>query len=329
MKKLKPETLRGIVEAIPDGLVVIEAGGGPVYVNRTVRDIFDIAKNMEGLDLQIKGALEEDPMAFDEPVQLDAVIDDSLYQVFISPLYEGRKKTGAVLLIRDASVLKQAQDIKTDFVSIASHELRNPLTVIGGFANLMLSSGNQDGNGEYLNIILSEAKRAESVLNQVLDFSRASRTKTRPIDFNHLTKQTFELLVSRLKHTIRPPKLNISENTLSVWGNPDQLQHALFQFMNMTIEELTGECQVRYTTMSDNGMARFGIGFEGADEALARVKKTLRQIFGSSTGTQKLSIIVAGETIKYHGGGYGLAEGSDRKPEIYIELPEYKGENDA
>jgi len=216
-----------------------------------------------------------------------------------------------------------------ELTSSIAHELRNPLTVIGGFANLMLSSGNQDGNGEYLNIILSEAKRAESVLNQVLDFSRASRTKTRPIDFNHLTKQTFELLVSRLKHTIRPPKLNLSENKLSVWGNPDQLQHALFQFMNMTIEELTGECQVRYTTMSDNGMARFGIGFEGADEALARVKKTLRQIFGSSTGTQKLSIIVAGETIKYHGGGYGLAEGSDRRMEIYIELPEYKGENDA
>ena len=76
-------------------------------------------------------------------------------------------------------------------------------------------------------------------------------------------------------------------------------------------------------------MIRFGIGFAGSDEALVKVKKTLEQIFGSSTGTQKLSIIVAGETIKYHGGGYGLAQGSDGRPEIYIELPEYKGDNNA
>jgi len=216
-----------------------------------------------------------------------------------------------------------------ELTSSIAHELRNPLTVIGGFANLMLSSGNQEGNSEYLNIILSEAKRAESVLNQVLDFSRASRTKTREIDFNKLCRQTFDLLVSRLKHTIKPPKLELSEACLNVWGNPDQLQHALFQYMNMTVEELTGECRVLFKTLSDNGMARFAVGFSGPEKAMVKVDKTLRQIFGSSVGTQKLSIIVAGETIKYHGGGFGLSQGADERPEIYIELPEYKGENNA
>ena len=216
-----------------------------------------------------------------------------------------------------------------ELTSSIAHELRNPLTVIGGFANLMLSAGTQDGNSEYLNIILSEAKRAESVLNQVLDFSRASKTRTRAIDFNNLVGQTYELLLSRVKHSTKPPKMESSENRIMVWGNPDQLQHALFQYMSLTVEELTGECRVRFRTGSRDGMVCFSIGFDGDEKALAKVKTTLKQIFGSSTGTQKLSIIVAGETIKYHGGGFGLSEGRDEQPEIYIELPEYKGDNDA
>ncbi|RKX23878.1 MAG: hypothetical protein DRP46_14085, partial [Candidatus Zixiibacteriota bacterium] len=216
-----------------------------------------------------------------------------------------------------------------ELTSSIAHELRNPLTVIGGFANLMLSAGTQDGNSEYLNIILSEAKRAESVLNQVLDFSRASKTRTRAIDFNNLVGQTYELLLSRVKHSTKPPKRESWENQIMVWGNPDQLQHALFQYMSLTVEELTGECRVRFRTGSRDGMVCFSIGFDGDEKALAKVKTTLKQIFGSSTGTQKLSIIVAGETIKYHGGGFGLSEGRDEQPEIYIELPEYKGDNDA
>ncbi|PKK84401.1 MAG: hypothetical protein CVT49_03510 [candidate division Zixibacteria bacterium HGW-Zixibacteria-1] len=230
---------------------------------------------------------------------------------------------------QDQIIRIEKMSVIGELTSSIAHELRNPLTVIGGFANLMLSSDGRDGNSEYLNIILSEARRAESVLNQVLDFSRASRTKTRAIDFNHLTRQTYELFLSRLKHNVKPPKIQVSDATMEVWGNPDQLQHALFQFMNLTIEELTGECKVCFSTAKDDGLVRFVIGFQGSEAALAKVKKTLQQIFGSSTGTQRLSIIVAGETIKYHGGGFGLAGGEKTPPEIYIELPEYRGENNA
>ena len=230
---------------------------------------------------------------------------------------------------QDQMIRIEKMSVIGELTSSIAHELRNPLTVIGGFANLMLTSEGHDGNGEYLNIILSEAKRAEQVLNQVLDFSKASRTKTRAIDFNQLTTQTYELFLSRLKHNVKPPQIQIAGGNPEVWGNPDQLQHALFQYMNLTIEELTGECKVSFSTSKDNGMVRFKISFQGSDTVLAKVKKTLQQIFGSSTGTQKLSIIVAGETIKYHGGGFGLAGDSDKRPEIYIELPEYRGENNA
>jgi C4-dicarboxylate-specific signal transduction histidine kinase len=216
-----------------------------------------------------------------------------------------------------------------ELTSSIAHELRNPLTVIGGFANLLLTTGQLDGSSEYLNIILSEAKRAESVLHQVLDFSRASRTKTRLVDMNTLVKATYEMLLSKLNRAQKPPKLTLVEGELPVWGNPDQLQHALLQFMLMTVEELTGECSVEFHTKKDNKKARMYIDFSGDDKARARVVKTLRQMFGNPSGTQKLSILVAGETLKYHCGNYGVEGSRENLPRLYIELPGYKGVNNA
>ncbi len=210
-----------------------------------------------------------------------------------------------------------------------AHELRNPLTVIGGFANLMLASGGSDAYAEYLNIIVSETKRAETVLHHVLDFSRASRTKTQEIDFNRLVAQSGDLLVTKTRNRHRAPFLKLAPEKLAVWGNPDQLQHALLQFMLVVAEEMVDECTMELTTGTHEGLIRFTIGFNGSEDSRTRIMKTMKQIFGNSTGTQKLSIIVAGETIRYHGGNYGLESSPDILPKLYIELPQYKGGENA
>jgi PAS domain S-box-containing protein len=216
-----------------------------------------------------------------------------------------------------------------EVTSSIAHELRNPLTVIGGFANLMLTADADQHNGEYLNIIVSEAKRAESVLHQVLDFSRASRTESRELDFRLLVNNTYELLLSKLRHSQKPPVLNQSDRKMLVWGNPDQLRHALYQFMALSVEEMTGECMVEFVTLAENDKVLLRIRFIGADNARKKVTATLNQFFGSSTGTQKLSIIVAGETIRYHGGSFGIEGAAGNMPAIYVELPCRSGGDDA
>ncbi len=253
-----------------------------------------------------------------------------------SRLYDNLVEHAAELeLINRQLAESQEQMIRVEKMSVIgeltssiAHELRNPLTVIGGFANLMLSTSGMDGNSEYLNIILAETKRAETVLHHVLDFSRASRTKTRLIDFNQLVSSTVELLNSKMRHRHNPPTMRLTERRLPVWGNPDQLQHALLQFMLISMEELTDGCNVIISTVERVQKALMKIDFSGGDQAKPQIIKTLKQIFGSSTGTQKLSIIVAGETLRYHGGNYGIENVPNEFPRIYVELPQYKGGTD-
>jgi len=196
--------------------------------------------------------------------------------------------------------------------------------VIGGFANLMISSGDAGDNSEYLNIILSETQRSETVLHQVLDFSRASRTKSREIDFNALLGEAFDYFQTKTKFKNRGILLNQTEDSLKIWGNADQLMHALLQFLYLTDEGINADCKATFKTFRECDQVKLTIEFGGSDTARKNATEIIKGVFGKSNGTQRLSLIVAGETIKYHGGNYGVENSSDNNPKLYIELPYIK-----
>lgn len=213
-----------------------------------------------------------------------------------------------------------------ELTSSIAHELRNPLTVIGGFANLLLTNGPSEGNNEYLNIILSETKRAESVLHQVLDFSKASRTENRSINFCKLVGNCRDLVSSRLKRSQPKIKMNEPESSCNVWGNSDQLRHAIVQFLNIILEGLTDNCSVVLNVENTDSFVDLSMQIESDKKDRRKIIKMLGQAFNNPSGTQRLSVLVAGETIRYHGGNFGLEGSPEEPPKIRIELPVYKGQ---
>jgi len=250
-----------------------------------------------------------------------AIERSQLYDKIMERAAELEEKNRLLAQSQEQIIRAEKMSVIGELTSSIAHELRNPLTVIGGFANMMLTAGDAGPNTEYLNIIMAETKRAESAIHQVLDFSKASKSASRLIEFNFLIHQTFDLLLSKLKFGQKKPSLNIADSPASVWGNPDQLIHALLQFMLIPVEEITGEYRVVITNDISDNRVRMKISFTGRQDKREKLVKTLGQIFGSATGAQKLTMIVAGETIRCHGGNYGIEGSKDDFPSIYVELP--------
>ena len=208
-----------------------------------------------------------------------------------------------------------------ELTSAIAHELRNPLTVVGGFANLMLKAEMPEENREYLNIIAAEIKRAESVLHHVLDFSQASKGDNRSIDFSPLVQRSMELLKGRFSGRELPMFLSLAGPPLMVFGNYDQLSHAVYQFLKFVAEDLIqlGDAEVR-TELKDD-VAVMLVKIRCPEHDRDKVRKTLQRIFSQNRTSQRLTILVAGETVRYHGGNLGIACGEGSLPSLYIELP--------
>ncbi|HEX2438707.1 MAG TPA: GAF domain-containing sensor histidine kinase [Methylomirabilota bacterium] len=80
---------------------------------------------------------------------------------------------GLAAILRDISVLKNLEQMKNDFVNTVSHDLKNPITVIGGFAELMLRAGPGDPKyRERCEDIRDTARHMGELVSDLLDLGK-------------------------------------------------------------------------------------------------------------------------------------------------------------
>ena len=216
-----------------------------------------------------------------------------------------------------------------ELTAAIAHELRNPLTVIGGFANMMLKADISDEQREYLQIIANETRRSESVLDHVLDFSKASKCDHCEIDLTQLIEKNLQTLKGRLRRANLDISLSMDRQEMKIFGNYDQLSHAFYQFFRVVAEDLIPPGTAEIRTERQNNQATMWIRINVDQSDRDRAIKAMRQIFSENKTSHRLTILVAGETIKYHGGDFGVALKQNSAPSLYVQLPLAKERNDA
>ncbi|MDI6781553.1 MAG: ATP-binding protein [bacterium] len=83
--------------------------------------------------------------------------------------------------LKDANErLKKLDELKTNFLSIATHEIRTPLASISAFCELLINNPDEDVNvkNEFLGIIQQEIERLTRLINDILDLSKIEAGKT-------------------------------------------------------------------------------------------------------------------------------------------------------
>jgi signal transduction histidine kinase len=95
--------------------------------------------------------------------------------VTVSPILLRGKPIGAIEIFRDTSLELESDRMKTDFISVASHQLRTPLAAINTYSH-MLSAGyvgelNEDQNS-FMKIILSAVARMNELISTLLNITR-------------------------------------------------------------------------------------------------------------------------------------------------------------
>lgn len=95
--------------------------------------------------------------------------------VTVAPILLEGRPIGAIEVIRDISVEYEVDKMKSEFISIASHQLRTPLTAVKTYSHLLASGFNGQLNKEqheFMDIILSSIDRMNELINTLLDISR-------------------------------------------------------------------------------------------------------------------------------------------------------------
>lgn len=94
------------------------------------------------------------------------------------------------LLVRSEAIKLEKMEVVSQLAASISHEIRNPLTVVKGFLQLMKSKDIlAETREQYINIALEELNRACAIIDDYLTFAKPFPEKMEPLDVHHeLTK---------------------------------------------------------------------------------------------------------------------------------------------
>ena len=214
---------------------------------------------------------------------------------------------------QERMVLTERLSAIGEMAAHVAHEIRNPLVAIGGFARSLLERAPQDREThDALAIIVDEVRRLESIVRDVLEFSRPAPPKIGPVDLRRLVLEAFELLHGEMDHA----GIQASAEDRAVPDarvDRDQLFQAIVNLLRNAIHAMPRGGAIRV------GFRRFPHGVEVA-------------IADTGTGMSEDVLSRALEpfyTTKHDGSGLGLTIASrivrDHHGEIRIESTEGEG----
>jgi two-component system phosphate regulon sensor histidine kinase PhoR len=181
------ESARAVLDALPDPVVVVRAGGRVETVNAAARrelraysadsTIASLVREPRLLDA-VEAALAGGDAT--EVEYKDAAPRERYFRALIAPFRPGDGAAPhVVVVVRDETAIKRSEAARADFLANASHELRTPLSSLTGFIETLSGHARNDeeARDRFLRIMSEQADRMRRLINDLLSLSRLEQSE--------------------------------------------------------------------------------------------------------------------------------------------------------
>ncbi|WP_161977076.1 sensor histidine kinase [Dictyobacter kobayashii] len=255
--------------------------------------------------------------------------------------------TGAIILFQDITKAKDIEQQKNEFLSIASHELRTPITIIQGFADLLTQIPLKEGSFDELTQsalmhIVDQSEYLTRLIDAMLDIARIEQQQLSlnlaTHDLHHLLIQVVDsqlmttnqhqlhLVVEGLqaheplpgefdKQRIVQVMSNLINNAIKYSPNGGAIEVGLR--VTHTGESLSGKYRDAWLWVKDHGL---GIAPNECSRIFERFYRA-RMTDNSSLSGFGIGLYVTKEIINRHGGRVWVESRLHEGSTFYVHLP--------
>ncbi len=167
--------MTALLDSLGEGVIAVDTNGTVIRVNAGAHALLGIAdpapfpSDRLPRDLSLRAALA-DAIAGEATNDVELRLGGRTLLLAARPLSGG---AGAVLALLDLTPIRRLETIRRDFVANVSHELKTPLTVIGGFAETLADHDPPEPQRrQFIEAIRSAALRMQRLVDDLLDLSR-------------------------------------------------------------------------------------------------------------------------------------------------------------
>ncbi|SHL58155.1 two-component system, sporulation sensor kinase B [Shouchella rhizosphaerae] len=229
------------------------------------------------------------------------------------------------LLERDRVIAESLRAEKynslNELAATIAHEVRNPLTVVKGFVQLMAEG---EKKNQYHALIVGELNRAEAIINEYLSAAKPKMDQQRVFSVGETVHSVVSLLRPYAAKGHVQLSVESSEETLWVWADQNKLKQALLNFIKNGIEATPPNGAV-LIKLDKTAKKKLLLTIE--DTGVGMTKEQLKQI-GTAYFTTKdsgtgIGTMVSIRMIEMMGGHVSYASKPKKGTCVHIMLPLY------
>ncbi|QQV04273.1 MULTISPECIES: ATP-binding protein [Chryseobacterium] len=252
----------------------------------------------------------------------------------VTPVLEDNIAKRWVGTFTDIDAQKKVEKEKDEFLSIASHELKTPLTSIKAYIQLLdrkLKLSESSAESGFMVKVHDQIEKLNMLITDLLDVSKIENGKLKisklPTNLENLIQNTIENILQTNENKVKIERHGIIPDIL-IPLDAIRIEQVLINFLTNAIKYSPQNNQVIVTTFVDEeeqevkvSVTDFGIGIpdykqESVFQKFYRVDESSLQFQGMGIG-----LYICSEIIKQHHGNIGVSSIVDEGSTFYFTLP--------
>lgn len=335
--KERADTMEAITSNMNEGLIIVDNNkkillanpssitilGGIEKLSYTNSSFIRLCRNIE-----INDAIN-DCITLVESRDITVELLDKYLNVFISPIMSQESIIGALVLVVDFTEKHKLEMVRKEFSSNVSHELKTPLTIINGYAE-MIETGmaKKDDIKRFSRTIRDEGTRLLLLIDSIMRLSKIEDKQAKeyfPVDVYSVAQDILNRLsVAAIDKDI---SLELSGKETIINGNQTMIEELLYNLIDngikytrplgrvsVGIKVVEGYC---YIQVSDTGI---GIPKEDQYRIFERFY-TVDKSRSKKTQSTGLGLSIVKHIVEYHNGEIELISEENKGTDILVALP--------
>jgi len=316
--------LRGILASVSEGIIAVDPKGRVTLVNPQAADLLKVSQQ------EAAGAMvEELPLPgnvvelFSRCLEANRLCGTEFeldrprrrLTIELAPVRTGEDEGwGAVAVVRDITAERQLEQMRRQFISDASHEIKTPLTSIGGFAAAIGdgTAGTPEERTRSAALIVREVERLTRLVNELLDLSRiesgAVKLELAEVELPELIGDAVEAFSGQAQEKEVRITVDVPGDLPSVRADADRVYQILVNLLSNALRFSPPAGEIGIRAQADSGYVRVRVKDAGpgipADQ-LGRIWERFHRADASRArqdGGTGLGLAIVRSIVEAHGG---------------------------